>query len=450
MRLLTAAILAIASIQSASATDQLIVPPNEANKGLRIFESKLPSSGDYSDTTFKAFRSFRDGELLSQDFYYELRIAPQYHSSFAKCNDQPAIVRFFEHLFGAEKASMILLKSAIEARSQGGAIKYASDDTPATLLMVVRGSGKNTGELTASNACSLSVTSAPTYPTFRFEGGSSEDAFDDVRLKFQIYGSTVVNENLLSNLNKLFTNISAAAAFVPLAGAAASGIAAATQQFDDALQKALSNAMATDVPDVYLKQGRMLRITIPDLVGNQGSIVIYQRRRASFALETGDPQIDASRVLGNQTLPMRKCSPSDIAKGGCNANTDLRHTLYNDDDLKKIDGALPPAILDPNNPDRQKQIYSLCLQLRDTLTQTLRLSTLDEMVVRWALLTNSQVMNALFDPSDKRADAIAKATGHSLAEVQHACWNWGDYVTVKGVAIDRLHKQIKLFVPPKE
>ena len=71
----------------------------------------------------------------------------------------------------------------------------------------------------------------------------------------------------------------------------------------------------------------------------------------------------------------------------------------------------------------------------------MHLSTVDQMLVRWALVKELGLAKVLLDPaaSQKLLTAIKTATASAtLDDIQSACWNDGDASVLKAVAGDKL------------
>ena len=98
--------------------------------------------------------------------------------------------------------------------------------------------------------------------------------------------------------------------------------------------------------------------------------------------------------------------------------------------------ALPRNIFDPQG--KPELVYSLCQAVRDELDNEMMLSTVDHMLVRWALTKQSGLQQVLQDKdkSAKLVDAINKASGTKLTldDVKAVCWNEGDSGVLAAVA----------------
>ncbi len=105
-------------------------------------------------------------------------------------------------------------------------------------------------------------------------------------------------------------------------------------------------------------------------------------------------------------------------------------------------------LIDLSDTSRDKsKIYSLCLGIRTVANEYLHLSTLDEMMVRWAFTKEGGLQDALKQARAPGADAklgadLATKTGaSSVNELADKCWNDGDQQTLQGM-MDRLGKTI--------
>lgn len=438
MKSYLAATFCLASAAPLSAAEVLVSPTMKESGGIRIAVENIPSDGDYTDATYKAFRSFRNKDLFSEDYYYTLRVYPSYKRTLSWCDDAAPIAKFLNQFFGTSKATLDVLRVGIEYRyTSGNGVAFAKEESPATLFMI--GRGEESGTLKPGNGCFLNVTSIPTYPLFRYGGGGQEQNFDDFNLKFSIASGKVVNSHFLEHVNALFTRVGLAASFVPLAGAAATAIAATSQDLDGAIGSALNSNYAYPVSYV-LKQGQLIRVSLPGAVGLSGSIVMYPRRFGSIALDTADPKITAQHVLNRSELAARGCDAPSLVNKDCSKNNQtIKEALAIKIKLKD-NKVTPIAIFDPSDPSYHKYALETCKQMRSALVGSLRLSTLDEMVVRWAILKDSQFLDVL--KNEDRLKEVANAGDVSPTALIEACWNKGDDVTVKGV-IAKLGKAIE-------
>lgn len=106
---------------------------------------------------------------------------------------------------------------------------------------------------------------------------------------------------------------------------------------------------------------------------------------------------------------------------------------------------LPLSIFDPDT--HPELVYDLCGALRGQLDEGLRLSTIDQMLVRWAFTKQSTLQDALLDAvkSKKILDATTKVHPNvtSVAAIQGVCWNTGDAAALAYVT-DRSRLNIQL------
>jgi hypothetical protein len=251
-------------------------------------------------------------------------------------------------------------------------------------------------------------------------------------------------------------------------------------------------------------------ITIPQLFGDDGgngNLVIYVRRYGSLVLANAGPVLKLETVFDNQELSNRQCNPVAIAQGSCNSTnniTPIRQALANL--LQEVDpdtggkgngekgpvGGNPPtpganaplavnspapgadapgggktpepsntnsvptgidpkdpvkSLIDINDPKRMKNTYAVCKGMRTVARTVLHLSTLDEMLIRWAFTAEAGLQDAL----DKKDDAWAKNLGaQSLAQLKAVCWNKGDAETLTAVLAGMNKKSDPVVVIPKE
>jgi hypothetical protein len=128
-------------------------------------------------------------------------------------------------------------------------------------------------------------------------------------------------------------------------------------------------------------------------------------------------------------LAARQCTVIDIAQGKCVTSPQGTFRFALAALLK--DSSLPLNIFDPNTPLQQAKIFNLCQLVRTYLRETFHLSTLDEMMVRWALTKESGLQDALKNPA--KLAAIAAATKQAPDDIALMCWNDGDSKTLNSI-----------------
>ena len=395
------------------------------------------NEASHTDRTYQTFEKVHDGPLGMYDFYYQMKIVPQFNPSHGWCSAGIDVGSFFRGLFGVSSAALGVLKATIHYNYTSG--QYADfTNTSAPLLMV--GFGQQAGGLTPGNGCYFDITPSVEYPLALYEGGGTGQDYDDFDLKFSINGGQALSLNAVATVAGLFSNFNAAFAWSQIKSAEVTAIQSAAQTFQQALASA-GTAQVQATADYTLRlmganQGR-LQISLPALFGRQapqGNLVIYLRRIGSIALDTALTTIDTGSVLSNDRVSARQCSVDNIAAGKCvtQNGSGTRSALASAAAIKQIDSAPPLDIFDPNNPVKQKEIYNLCQAVRTVLIDSFHLSTLDQMMVRWALTKESGLQDALKDP--KKLAAIATATQHTANDVVSECWNDGDSKTINGVA----------------
>lgn len=411
-----------------------ILKPSQPNSlGLRISVEEIPVTGDYTDTTYRAFRAFRGDDLRSEDFYQQLRIIPQVKSSFADCKNEGGLTKAIKTIgkalgLGEDQAALLLLKVGIDSRwAAGESISLVPSATPTPLLMIGRGDDN----LVPSARCFFNVTPVPTYPLVRYGGGGKDQEFDDYVVQFNVSGGKIVKSQLLGNLVELFTNFNTAASWDLISKDASAAALALAKGFDKAYSDVMGGPRPSSTISHTLKQGELLRITVPSVIGNSGTLVIYPRRYASVALNVNDRQISAIRILERNDLTIKNCSTQDILQNKCDKHQTIRGVLREHSDLKAIDVKLPLSIFDTTSAEKRKLIPQLCKAVKIHLRSTLGLSTLDEMMVRWAVMKDSGLEQALYD---QRAATIEKDAETPIDEIRRSCWNEGDKKTVYGVA----------------
>lgn len=413
-------------------TGTIIKPSDPNSLGLLIETENIPDKPPYVDSTYVAFKQFREKALQSQDYYQQLRIVPQVKSTFSECKAAVGIEKALKLMekglgIGTETATLVLLKVGIEARLNAEpAISYVPNATPAPLLMVGRGDDK----LVPSERCFFDVTPEPTYGWFRYEGGLNQN-YDDYVVQFYVSGGKVVKSEALGNLFTIFSNFNAAASWDPVSKDASAGILALAQSWDKAYSAVMGGPQPESTPkSAHVMQGQLVRATVPNVIGNSGTLVIYPKRYGSIIFNVNDAQISAQSILQQTDLTTRNCHPADVLAGKCNKHETVRTALRNNEDVKAADASLPFSIFGVSTKEKRKLIPDVCKAVKGALL-SMGLSTLDEMMIRWAILHDTGLENALYDT---RAATIEQDAGQSIADIRKVCWNDGDKKTVFGVA----------------
>jgi hypothetical protein len=408
----------------------------------------------HADATYRAFVNAHPQPLGRYDFYYSLEIVPQFNNKYSDCADNPNFNNFFKALFGVTNGVVLTVKADIQQRLNG---RVAVDLLKGDSQLVLAARGASSGTATAGNGCFFDETLRPTFPMLQWNGGSINDEFDDFRIKFIVTGGKTENIAAVQNLVSLFSSASAAAGWASGAAFVAAPAFAAEQKVAQNFQSALQTAgtLQNQVSKSYVlkaffpkeenaKNGK-IAITIPSLFDKpdekSGNLVIYVRRHGSIVLQ-GSGQITPQTVFDSVELANRQCNMVSIAGGSCtnSGNDSLRISL--EKALKTVDGAFG----DGTNPiaplldyaNRPKSIYNVCKAIRTVSRLQLHLSTLDEMLIRWAFTKEAGIQDE-FDKAANNKDEKDKfeaATGQKLEAIQAMCWNKGDKDTVESVAHD--------------
>ncbi len=420
-------ILALLFSGTANADSILLKRDTVGGNGVEI-QSGGWVEAKHADETYKAFRKLKGGPLGEYDYYYQLRVVPQFKTTFEECEESSAIARFFNQLAGVTDARLVVLKTGVTYRwASGQPVDFVKADTPLFII----GSGAKPNTLEPGNGCFFDVTQSPTFPLLRFGGGGSNQQFDDFELKFSVSGGKATSINSVATVAQLFTNFNTAFAWNLATSAQTAALAAAATTFQDALKASGTFSSAT-TRNYTLKQGDRLRITIPTLFGAKNDLIIYPRRQASIAFDTADTVITPNKVIEKEGLAARECTPPKIASGNCELSKTIRESITASAYVKAIDAQAPLNIYNPFVAEKQKLIYDLCEAVRTHIREKMRLTTLDEMMIRWAFTKQTKLQDALKDPV--RSSAIATATGRSVAELKQSCWNEGDEKTVNEMA----------------
>lgn len=423
---IAASLLLSSCIPSALHAQQYLLKSSDSgSNGVQIVTGSW-SEERHSDKTYMAFRKFRGNKSLGEfDYYYQFRIAPQFHTTFIECSKAPYFQRLANAIIGTSGATLVMAKLQVAYHwTPGQEVQFLKD--PAPLFVIATGSKSDS--IVAGNGCFFDVTQSPTFPLLRYAGGGNDSNYDDFDLKFSVSGGEVLDLSVVNNVATAFGYFNAAFAWNQMTKAATSALQSSAQAFQDAVSKA-GTFNSSAAKNYNLKQNGLLRVSIPTLFPGS-DMVIYSRRQASIALDTSEDLVRVDSVLQKDDLAARQCSPKDVSQGACTGTKSIIDSLMASSYVKAADDKVTYKIVNPGLPEKQKLIFDVCEAVRTHIRLNMRLSTLDEMMVRWAL--TKDLRNALKDPS--KTAAILSATKKTIDEIKGSCWNDGDEKTVTGVA----------------
>ncbi|KAA0078248.1 hypothetical protein [Tardiphaga sp. P9-11] len=440
------ACLAVLLPSSAHAEKVLIDRDNSASSGVEIVAGGWNRKA-HTDNTYKAFDDFKKGGLGKYDFYYSLEIVPQFSPDYKDCKSNPNFLSYVKSFFGIARGSIMVIRTSIDYRwATGSSISLLPDKS----ALILSATGADSTKAAIGSGCYFDHTKRPTFPLVQYRGGDANSSFDDFQLKLSVEAAAVQDYKIVSNVTSIFSDVSAASAYnVGLAGLASPAFKA-FQNIAENFQKNLNAAgtYADQVSVIHTMRARgnpddnRVVITIPAMFGGNpqnGSLAIYIKRMASIGL-AGDPTpIKPDDVLTSIELASRQCPPQKIASSGCDAtNSSVREAVATA--LKAVDDAIvatsPVAqVFDLTTDGRKSKVYDLCQSIRTVARTKLQLSTLDEMLVRWAITKDSGLQAELSDPSKAATLAAAqKPKAVTVADLKNMCWNTGDDETLRAVA----------------
>lgn len=403
----------------------ILSPSQSGNAGFSIVSTAWSEQNvNHADNSYRTFKKAANREPGAYDFYYSLRVAPQYPASNKPwCATGISPGSFLKSFFGFSEAGLALLKMSLSYKfDSGGSIDYVAGDAP--LIMV--GTGKKSGEITPGNGCFFDVTKSQDTPLLRYGGGgSNQDLF---QFKFSVSGGEATSFNAISTVSSLFNAAAAAASMATFNAAAADLYNKATQRFETALNDAGTFTGSTPASfDMKIsdKPNQRVQISLPSLFGKkapQGNLLIYIRRSSSIFLDTDQARITPADILSSQRLSFRGCGLNVLSKGRCLEADAFSFALP--ELVKSVAPNLSSTIYDLKKADIPPKVFALCKLVRTVLRDKYRLTTLDEMYVRWALAKESGLLDTL---NDKTAlAALAQANGVPPEQIQAVCYNDGD------------------------
>lgn len=395
----------------------------------------------HADDTYRAFLAARGGKPLSKyDYYYQLVISPEVDRNLrlaADCDQAPSLKSFLINLFGYATSSFVIVRMSATHRWQSGlSSPMLPKDT--ALLMIGHGADKNT--LAASNACFFDPSTRVGSQLLRYEGASNDQDFDDFQLNFSMDGGTSTSSNFIATLRGIFTDLKPSVAWAGPISEGIGTIEAAGKRMEATI-KAAGGQRNYFVANHFLKindgnKGR-LHLAVPNVINpNSFYLTIFARKVASLALSDGAPEVSPNWILQSTSLGNRNCHSKQLADGTCghSAVTVLKRLMPN----RKPEET--PHLFDLTSDENIKRVYNLCGHVRNVTTGEMGLSTIDALLVRWAITKESKLQAALKNPEQLKL--ISAKTMRSEAEVVENCWNDTDEATLRSV-LSALGKEAK-------
>jgi hypothetical protein len=445
----TALLLGMASVSAAHAQTVWFSQKQGASTyrgqqplGIEIASDQWSDSDpDYADKTYqslKAYKTSQKDKLGAYDYYYRLKLAvpSKFTSTDQDCHASPFLQTLAEGLFGRSKAGLILINSNIRYEPAIGAVTpLITDKTP--LLMFSQGASP--GTLTPGHGCFLKQTAGIDFPVIRFENGDTSAGKEVFSVNFDIQTGSELKSNLISNALAFFSSANTAFKWNAIAGGASDLLAKGAAAFDGAISAA-GGYQSENPVNVTLKQRNVIYLSLPGAY-KQHLVEIFPYVSSSMIIYQ-DQNLSPSAVLSSNDLAFRACSLTAIASGNCNPKT-ARTSILTGDYIKvptPKDYQLPLSLYDPvGRPDA---VYALCGALRQQLDEVMRLSTVDQMLVRWAFTKESRLQDALNDPVLSKALVAATKPATDIQHIKDACWNDGDSAVLNYIT-NVLHVQLK-------
>jgi len=403
--------------------------------GVRIItDSTSDADGDYTDPSYRAFKAYqlqRKLALGANDFYYRLKVrAPsKLISTSVDCKASPFLQSFFQDFLAIGKAAVITINATVRYEpSIGDNIDLVTNKAP----IVMFSEGAQAGQLTTGHGCFIKEVIPVEFAPIRWGGGSA-DGKDSFAVTLDVSTGEKLESKALSQALGLFG--AASASVFPWSSSITNNV---VQTFDLAMASA-GTLQSEGQFLATLKPRTTLYFKIP-LGFKQVVLEIFPYLSASVILNQKD--ITPAGVLSSADLAQRTCSYQDVFSGNCKTKP-VRVALIGSDYIKTVTlpdkYQLPVSIFDPEN--KPELVLKLCKALRLQLDDAMHLSTVDHMLVRWALLKESGLAKVLLDPASSQKLLTAVRTGTpsaTLDDIKNACWNDGDSSVLNAVAGDKL------------
>jgi hypothetical protein len=441
---LNVALLVAALTFSGAADAQRTLLSASAGKKLGV-QIKTDSWSDLDETyTDLSYRKLKANQALlinkkigAFDYYYRLKISvpTSLTNKSIGCSALPFFQTLATNFFGVSDVGSVIVSGTIGyEETVGSIISLVNDKAP--MLMVT--SGADVGK------CLLKETPSVEFPNIRFEDYGNETFL----LNFDVSAGSSANSQFVQTLLGLFNLASTAASWNTLTSAQAGFASSIAQKFDNAFLTA-SSRVSEDPLSASLKQGSMLQIRIPGGF-NQSAIEIFPYKSASIIAQ--GKNLSPASVLANRDLAARSCSLGTTSSGGCAPKTSALMQILLSDTVKQVPlstgYAIPFTLFEPGlKPDL---VYPLCTALRLFLDTELKVSTLDQMLVRWALSKQSGLQSALKDNASRAKMLVDKdgkpilsnGTAITADDLTRQCWNPGDEEVLRAVIVEGM--KIKL------
>jgi len=390
----------------------------------------------HADDAYRAFKKYKKEELGQYDFYYQLVVARQNSPTKGNwCDNGLDVGQFLKGVFGVSQGALATLKLNLNyVYDAGQKVGYFGAD-PAPIIML--GVGQAAGAVTPGNGCYFQLTPAFQSPLYRFNGGGADQ--DYFTFDFSVSGGRAVTLNAVSIVFGLFDKFNAAYNFATIKAGNEAAVQAASNSFQTAMTNALTSAgtaSANYTMGVSDKFHQRIAMSIPELFGKKappdGNLVFYIRRSASIFLDTSQKKLTPTAILSNDRVALRGCGIDATAKGTCTSVKSLSSALF--EAAKTVVDKPSVDIYDLKTSGTRGNVLNLCKIVRQRLRDTFRLSVIDEMLVRWALVKQSRLYDTLFDQT--KLDALAKETNENTKDYLGACYNGGDEEVLNAILSD--------------
>ena len=450
MGFLWVALLTMAVPATASAQHVWFSPKigESGGYGLKIASDTWPDSSlEYTDKTyqfFKAYQISKNNKMGAYDYYYRLKLntPTNFTATAADCKASPFLQSLLTSFFGIGKAGLILVNSTVSYEPVTGQNTSLITNSAPTLMF---SQGATAGTLTPGNGCYLKETIGVEFPVIRFENGDPSSGKEVFHVNFDVSTGKELQSNAVNNALSLFSTASAAFAWTSIAAGKSSLLQKGAQAFDSAVSSAGTYNSQSPVNLTLAQQG-IIFLALPGL-SKSHMLEMFPYKSASIILAP-NTNLSPTTVLDSTDLAFRSCTLTAIAAGTCTAKP-ARIGIITGDFMGRVQlpsgYQLPLSIFDPDT--HPELVYDLCGALRGQLDEGLRLSTIDQMLVRWAFTKQSTLQDALLDAvkSKKILDATTKVHPNvtSVAAIQGVCWNTGDAAALAYVT-DRSRLNIQL------
>ncbi len=379
-----------------------------------------------AERSYQVLHEIRKGKLRGFDYYYQLKIIPQFKLTFETCNSNVTIGDVLEKIVGKTKQFLISVTLSIRRRKNNVSFESVfSNKQP--ILLAGRGADR---EGKASTGCLFEQIAEFRTPFFLRKIPSNLSSrlqdIDDFDLNYKVTVSTQLTLNAVEQMTGLFKELSGIVSeisqFSDIVGKRTElilkhkGTASRFEKALNSVGKKMNSFSGSDELETDGSTKSRFVITLPNVVHkDSGNIVIYTRLSASKIIDVlGELPSGPEIVFRSDALvshhPKKTLRKKLSELLGTKAGGELIEVRLKD--------------LDLDAKAQREQLAGKCKVLRRVLAEDMGLSTVDSLLLRRAVLQDSKIFGKV--SSLEEIKALVAYTAADPAEIADACWNKQD------------------------